>query len=273
MYYLAIAAGIYFFRARIARLLEPAVARLAPFLPALTPQKSVLYGHSCTLAGALVFVLPLEFVGLSGIKNRAFLFSLWSAVITSVLTIKANYGAPDMPQNLSFSNWREACSTTIQPWLQKAMMGVDFHFLFFSLIFLTSIPSIWPIGILGRRSLWAVSSHYEKEESGPRLWQLFAPVWAKLKARQKEVLHGSAVAEILLAFWLTANLLLPTRQIFTCILYWNYLRTRYQVPRSHEQHAQAWRQLGDRVQPVLKVAPILNKPIDIAKGWFQPKYG
>ncbi|CAK9101729.1 unnamed protein product [Durusdinium trenchii] len=32
----------------------------------------------------------------------------------------------------------------------------------------------------------------------------------------------------------------------------------------------AWRQLGDKAAPLLQAAPFLNKPLDMAKGWFQP---
>ncbi|CAK9055751.1 Hypothetical protein SCF082_LOCUS30102 [Durusdinium trenchii] len=33
---------------------------------------------------------------------------------------------------------------------------------------------------------------------------------------------------------------------------------------------EAWRQLGDKAAPLLQAAPFLNKPLDMAKGWFQP---
>lgn len=78
----------------------------------------------------------------------------------------------------------------------------------------------------------------------------------------------STLAEVLLGIWLTISLLLPTRQVLACMLYWNFLWTRYQVPRSQPAHAKAWRQLGDMVAPVTNKVPILNKPIDMAKAWF-----
>jgi len=148
------------------------------------------------------------------------------------------------------------------------MFGVDFHFLFFALIFLAAQPSLWALAILFRRSLWSVGTHWDKNPPGPWLWRKFSSQWEKLKAKQKEVLYYSTMAEILLAFWLTASLFLPTRQIFTCILYWNYVKTRYQMPRSHEMHEKAWTELGQKVQPILQKLPILQKPIDLAKGWF-----
>merc|ERR1719382_398419 len=150
--------------------------------------------------------------------------------------------------------------TTVTPWLQKAMMGVDFHFLFFALIFLTAYPSLLALAILGRRSLWFVGTYCKNNTPGNTLWLRVAPSWEKLKAREEEVLSYSTLAEILLGFWLVVALVLPTRQILTCILYWNYLKTRYQVPRSHQQHAQAWGKLYQQAAPLLKVAPFLEKP-------------
>jgi len=265
MWHLALFAALFFFRKQIAQ-------RIAPLLPALPPQKAVFYGHLVTVVAAAAYILPLEFVGLRGVKRLAYLASLWSTILTSIFTIKANYGAPPVPEGLSLSNWRQVCATTLQPWLQKAMTGVDFAFLFFALIFVTSNPSVAALLILGRHRLWAVCTYCSKNTPESRLWLAFAPTWAKLKAQEQQVLAYAATAEILLAFWLTVSLLLPSRQILTCIMYWNYLKTRYQVPRSHELHAQAWRQLGQQIQPALKAVPILQKPIDFAKGWFQPQY-
>lgn len=267
MWWLAILPMIYFFRARVAKV-------VAPLLPDLPPQTVVFYGHLTTLVAAVLFVLPLELVfsPYRMLKRVAYLGSLWSAVGIMVFTIKSNYGPPPIPQNLGWRNLKESLSVALQPWLMKAMMGADFQFLFFALIFLPAYASVWPIAILARRSLWSVCTQCAKTNSQNRLWLLFAPTWAKLKAREPQVLAQSAVAEVLLGLWLTISLMLPTRQIFTCMLYWNYLRTRYQVPRSHEQHLQAWRQLGGQIQPLLKVVPLLQKPIDLAKGWFQPDY-
>jgi len=265
MWWLVIPVGLYCFRKQIAQ-------RLAPVLPTLEPQKAVFYGHLVTVFSTLLYIIPLELLGLSVVKRLAYMSSLWSVILTSMLAIKANYGAPPMPENLSFSNFRQVLTTTMQPWLEKALMGVDFHFLFFALIFVTAYPSVPALVILGRHRLWAVCTYCTKNNAQSRLWLMFAPTWAKLKAMEKQVLAYSALGEIALAFWLTVSLFLPTRQIIPCILYWNYLKTRYQVPRSHELHKQAWSSLGQKVEPVFKAVPILRKPIDMAKGWFAPQY-
>mmetsp|Transcript_16340 Transcript_16340/g.48674 ORF Transcript_16340/g.48674 Transcript_16340/m.48674 type:complete len:270 (-) Transcript_16340:45-854(-) len=266
MWWLVAAAGLYVFRGKIAQ-------KLAPLLPQSTPQKNAFFGHCGMLLAGCVYALPIEFLGLGAVKRAAWLASLWSTIITAGLTLKANYGAPPMPQQLSIGAVKQLMQGALQPWLQQAMMSVDFHFLFFSLIFVAANPSIFPLLILGRRSLWSVATHCTKNpEDGGMLWPRFKPTWEKLKAKEPEVLHYSALGEILLALWLTASLLLPNRQFFTCFLYWNYLKTRYAVPRSQPLHDKAWRQLGQQVEPVLKMAPFLQKPIDMAKGWFKPQY-
>jgi hypothetical protein len=269
MYWLLVPVVLYFGISKIA-------PRLLPFLPSLPPQKIVFYGHFSALAASLIYILPVELFGLGALKRVAYLASLWFNVLTSLWTIKSNYGAPPIPQigGLSLTTIKQSATAALQtmaPWLQKAMMGVDFNFLFLALIFLTAYPSVWVLVILGRRSLWSVCKYAESNMQESRLWLLFKTTWDKLKAKEAEVLHYSTMAEILLGFWLVVNIFLPSRQILTCILYWNFLKTRYQVPRSHPLHAKAWLQIRQQVDPVLKKVPLLERPIDIAKGWFQPQ--
>mmetsp|Transcript_3892 Transcript_3892/g.7868 ORF Transcript_3892/g.7868 Transcript_3892/m.7868 type:complete len:278 (-) Transcript_3892:110-943(-) len=272
MWWLAVAAGLLMFRGKIAQ-------RLGPMLPDLPPQKTVFYGHLAMVVSAFAYVLPIEFVGLGVVKRMAYLTSMWSVVGTSVLTIKANCGGPPIPENMSFSNIKQIISNfqqtllpAMQPWLQKVMQGNDFVFLFLALIFLTAYPSVVALAILARHRLWAVCTYCSKNLPEHRLWLKFAPYWGVLKAKEPEVLRSSALGEILLGFWLVVNLAMPTRQIMATILYWNYLRLRYQFQRSHELHLQAWRTLGQKAAPLLKALPVLQKPVDMAKGWFQPQY-
>lgn len=263
---------LYFFRGKIA-------ARLSPYVGQLSPQKTALYGHISMLVGALLYILPVELLGLGTLKRPAYLLSLWSAACTMMWSIYANYGAPPMPQaSISLSNWRQSLQTvamTLQPWLQKAMNGLDFHFLFFVLIFLPAYPSVVALLILARRSLWSVGTQCSKEPPSNRLWTAFSPTWTKLKALEPEVLNYSVMAEILLGFWLAVSLLLPSRQILTCLLYWNFLKTRYNMPRSRELHTQAWAKIATTANPVLKhllKVSLLQKGLDAAKGWFAPPH-
>jgi len=319
MWWLVVAAGLFFFRGKIAE-------KLAPLMPSMASEKTVTYGHAITLIAAITYILPLP--GLP--KRPAYIISMWSTVLASGFAIKSKCGSPPVPQNLSWSNWKQTLATTVQPWLQRAMLCGDFHFLFFALIFLTAYPSIWVLLILVRRSLWAVCTYCVNKKVENKLWLMFKPTWGKLQAREMEVLSYAALSEILLAFWLTASLFLPSRQIITCFLYWNYLKTRYQagcsamrpgesvqisglqsaahlngqratlqyldmskgrwtvrlpngeqkalkpenlqMTQGMEPHIQAWRQLGQHVEPLLKAVPFLKKPIDYAVQWFQPQY-
>merc|ERR1712151_728070 len=106
-------------------------------------------GHLATLATGAVAVIPLEFLGLGGVKNLAFKLCMWITVMTLMFTLKANYGAPPMPSNISWSNWKEVGMTALQPWLQKVMTSPDFPMLFFAVIFLTAYQSLLPLLILG----------------------------------------------------------------------------------------------------------------------------
>lgn len=267
MWQLAIFAGLWMFRGKIYQYAEP-------YLPSISPQQASFMGHVVALQGAVMYVLPLEFVGLGAIKRMGYLTCIWCTVGTAIWTLKSNLGAPPVPQDMSFSALRSGLDKFMEPmkpWMQQAMMSVDFHFLFFGLIFLNAYPSLMPVGILGRRSLWTVATQCDKPGSPHAerwLWQKFKPTWEKLKGRQEEVLVYSALAEVMLAFWLTANLFLPSRQMFTCFLYWYYLVMRYQVPRSHKHHIQAWQRLDTSAAPLFKAVPILRKPVDMAKGYF-----
>lgn len=187
MLWLAIPVGLYFFRERI-----------ATTLAALPARKTVVQGHLITLVLGLLYILPVEFVGLGVLKRPAYLGSLWCNIFTLLYTLKSNYGAPPLPQisGFSMSNWRQTGQAALQqlaPWLQKAMSGVDFHWLFFVLIWIAAYPSVWAVVIIGRRSLWSVGSYCSNEnlpetaswrESRP--WKAFAPTWAKLKQREAE---------------------------------------------------------------------------------------
>eukprot|EP00435_Cladocopium_sp_Y103_P018496 s2790_g4.t1 len=149
MLWLAIPVGLYFFRERI-----------ATTLAALPARKTVVQGHLITLVLGLLYILPVEFVGLGVLKRPAYLGSLWCNIFTLLYTLKSNYGAPPLPQmsGFSMSNWRQTGQAALQqlaPWLQKAMSGVDFHWLFFVLIWIAAYPSVWAVVIIGRRSLCA----------------------------------------------------------------------------------------------------------------------
>lgn len=276
MWQILLIAGLYMFRGQIFKVLAPVASKLTPFLPTTTPQKNNFYGHIVMLLGGVVYVLPIQFVGLAWLSRLGYITSLWSTIITCALSIKVNYGPPPIPQITGFSMAAiQQVMPTVQPWLMQTTQSVEFHFMFFSLIFVLTNSSIFAVLILGRRSFWSVCTYCARNESTQgRLWLIVKPRWEKLKAVEQEVLQQSALAEILLGFWLAVNIFLSRQMntIVTCFLYWTYLKIRFQAPKSAVHHVKAWRQIESTAQPLLRVAPFLSKPIDMAKEFFKPKY-
>jgi hypothetical protein len=269
MWWLAAVAGVYFFRGKIAQL-------VAPLLSDTKKVKGLeFYCHCVAVLAGVVYAVPLELVGLGMVKKLAWLSCMWASVLASLIFLGTEFGGPPMPDKFELKNWRQSMQemqVKLQPWLQNSMMSVNFHFLFFSLIFLAASPTVFVVLILGRRSLWSVCTVCEKESRTRTLWLWFAPRWDKLKAQNAQIVEYSALAEVGLGLWLGISLLLPTRQILTCILYWQYLKMRYQVPKSQVYHLKAWQTIYSRVEPLFKAVPILNKPLNWAKGQFKPQY-
>lgn len=260
--------GLFMMRGKIASL-------LGPYLPQLDQAKTVFYGHFLSLGAGCLFLLPIELAGFGAFKRMFYVFSMWSTILTSMYTINANYGMPAMPQGLSFSMAAiKQALAPMQPWLQKVMINSkDFSWLFFALIFLTAYPSVPPLMLLMRRSLWSVCGYASKADnnmSGNFLWKRFQPIWeAKLKPQTEQINQMSALAEIGLGFYLVVSMLFPWRQMLLTLLYWNYLTTRFKIPSSHDLHARAWSIVGQKVEPLLRMAPFLRPLIEKAKGYFQ----
>eukprot|EP00929_Paragymnodinium_shiwhaense_P119764 TRINITY_DN91662_c0_g1_i1.p1 TRINITY_DN91662_c0_g1~~TRINITY_DN91662_c0_g1_i1.p1 ORF type:complete len:265 (+),score=28.59 TRINITY_DN91662_c0_g1_i1:96-890(+) len=264
MYWLAVPALLFMFRGKIGSLLSRVVGQV-------TPSQVSFYGHCMILLSAILYVIPL-----GSVQRIFFMLCMWSTVSTAIYTLSVNYPLPPQIGMLSLRNFaqiKEVMTVHMAPWLEKAIQSVDFHFLFFALVFLAAYPSIWPVAILGRRSLYTVCTYCAKNDAKNMIWtKVLKSQWEnKLKPREKEAQLYSALAEIVLGFYLAASLLTASRQIFTTFLYWQYLTIRYKVPRSHETHNLAWMQMGKKVDPLLKAVPILNKPIDMAKGFFQQR--
>jgi len=263
MWWLAVFAGLYFFRGKIAE-------KLAPILPTLAPLRASFFMHCLLLVSSVLYILPLELVGIDMFKRPAYLASIWFTTLSSIFALKGNYGSPPFPENFSIRAPKQSFqsfSVVLQPWIQKATQSVDFHFLFFSLIFLTAYPSVWVLVILGRRSLWTVCTICSKDYPTNRLWLMFEPRWKALQAQNAMILEYSALAEVLLGLWLAVAIVLPMRQILTCILYWNYLKMRYWVPRSHDVHKKAWGLIAQKTAYLFKV-PGTSFVRDKAVAWF-----
>uniref|UniRef100_A0A7S1AJ29 Uncharacterized protein n=1 Tax=Noctiluca scintillans TaxID=2966 RepID=A0A7S1AJ29_NOCSC len=270
MYWLAIVAALYFGRGFIGK-------KLAPYVSGVSPQTLVVCGHSVSLACGLLFVLPVELLGLAPAKRFMFFMCLANSGMASAVSVTRVYGWPPVPSDMSFSALRSgAAFTQLAPYIQRVMMGPDFQSLFYSLIFIAAPPSLLVLPVLLRRSLWCLCIHCTSTNSENRLWLRFQPTWKKLRAPtvEAEVLQYNALAEILLGFWFVVNLFLPTRQIITLVLYWNYLKIRYQFEKTDKPfHSKAWQRLGAKVEPLLCMLPFLRTPLEWLKSWFQPKFG
>merc|ERR1719401_2300431 len=151
---------------------------LAPYLPTADASRITFYGHLCSFGAALLYVIPFELVGLGWLKRPMFMLSFWAHLMTSMLLIKDRYPLPALQlTSYSLAAVKQVFETRVAPWLQRAMQSPDFHFLFFSVIFLSAYPSVLPLVILGRRSFWAVCQEAPKKTPNNFLWLKFQPTW------------------------------------------------------------------------------------------------
>jgi len=274
MWWLVVFAGAFFLRSYIAKF-------LAPILPNIDGLRLAHYLNLALLFSAVAYILPIQLLGLGDIKRWLYIASMWCAVLSCGATLKTNYGAywPDL-SGVSFSirNYKETLSTVgmkMQPFLQQAMQSADFHSLFFSLIFLTSAPSIVVVFCVARRALWIVCTNCSKAETPNRLFSLFQPTWKKLLDKKDDVMLYESLAQVVYGLWLLVGLITPFRQIVTCVLFWHYLKMRFNVPTAMEQkankppqHRKAWAVVAEKTKPVFDSLPILNKGVDFVKNWF-----
>jgi hypothetical protein len=274
MWWLAIAAGVFFFRGKIAAL-------LSRFFPGLFGSDLTshfeLYGHLACVTGSLLFPIPLGMFGLGAIKHLAWLVALWGHGSACMAGLAKNYGKdlPNMPK-IDFKNWRQGmqgAAVEMQPFLQKTLKSPDFHFLFFVLIFLAADQTVLVVLLIARRSLWTLCTKWSKESPATfpmrSIWPMMEPRWKSIKAsgQADDIVEKCNLGEVCFGFWLVISLFLPNRQIFACILYWHFLKIRYQA----EKHHKAWQLLAQKSDPLFKAVPILQKPLGWAKGFFQPQ--
>jgi len=262
MWWLAIAAGCYYFRGKIAEIAGRYVSR----------DKLTFFGHCACVFGSLLFIIPFEMLGFGVIKNLAWMAALWGHGAASMTMVAKNDPLPDFPTNLDFKNWKQSLTDVgvkIQPWLQNVLTRVDFHYLFFVLIFLAASPTVVVVALVGRRSFWVLCTDWEKTNSSNMIWSLVKPRWEALQAAgRKAIVEKCNLFEIGYGIWLVISLFLPTRQIFACILYWHFLKIRYQAGK----HKDAWLFFDQTfAQKAVKAVPLLQKPLGMAKGWFQPQ--
>jgi len=218
----------------------------------ISPNTLALALHSLCALTSLSALFGAEFVGIP-VKFPSFLVCL----LSSVVTIITNYGAPNM--------------SDYSVWLSNVAQSADFPFFMISMIFIAKsngLADYIALLIIARRSLWFVATHLNKSQAESRLWKFVQPTWQVAKSIEDKVLLMSATCEIMIAFWLTLLLLTPQRQFLSVFVYWNFLRMRYQAPRSHGHHERAWAVIGDKAEPALRRLGPLAGGLEKIKRWF-----
>ena len=220
-------------------------------LNAIPAQGIVLALHAATILSTFVFIATF---GSSLARFYAFLASFLSTVVAML----ANYGLPGR--------------ANYQAWISQAAQGADFPFFMFSSIFLSAqsvgLGDVLGLFIVGRRALWAIGLALEKLQTDRSLIKRGQGLWRAVRANEAVVLRLMALFEIFIGFYLIAILLTPSRQIFTIFVYWNFLRLRFNAPRSRQLHTEAWTLLGGWARPLTN-HELVGKGVDKVKTWFR----
>lgn len=213
-------------------------------------QKLVLTLHLSTILGTILY-----FISLGSILIRFYVFL--AGLLSTVVALLANYGVPA---------W-----TTYQAWLAQAAQGADFPFFMFTSIALSAqslgLGDLLAVAVVTRRAVWALGVAVEKRRDAGSLLRRVQDVWTAVKSREAVILKVMTLFEIFLGFYLVGMLLTPARQIFTVFVYWNFLRLRFNAPRSRALHSEAWTLIERWAQPLLK-ADLVAKAVNRVKSWF-----
>lgn len=258
---------LFAFRGKIA-------AYVAPMLGG-DVNKVNFYAYGVVFAASLLYLVPLELLGFGEVRRVFYVAALWAQVLNSGFTVYGTARAKGRhpPQLTSFSMaGLKSAMMAAQPFFQEVMSSKEFHFLFFALIFLTAYPSVLVLCILGRRALFVLCTLAPKYAANSRVWRWFEPRWQQIRQQEKAIVFYSTLAEVGLGFWLVVQMAMPSRQIMTTFVYWNYLKIRYQSPQSSALHSTAWAFLHTKAEPLFRTFPFLNTPLSYAKNWFKPQH-
>ena len=190
-----------------------------------------------------------------------------ASAAASLYIVFTNYGLPRLS--------RQSIRAPLQEWFSKCMSGMEFPFLFFTLMFVNEHGSLLPFGLANyvsvllivRRAVWFLGATWSKAPS-PLWLKLGHSLWLGIKSRESFILHACSVLEVLMGFWYVFLVVTPNRQLMTMFVYWTYLRIRYMAPRSRSAHLAAWTTIGAWVAPVRRAVPLLEKPIEWGVAWF-----
>jgi len=212
-----------------------------------------------------LIAIPLDYlpyIGGCGLQAYAYRIALWMALGCSGLTLVTNYDMPPVKQG-----WA-AC----QPYLAQVSQSTEFHFFFYSCVWMNAPPFFAVLIVPGRRALWSVMTYMAKAsaaQGGNPQWEIIRPQWEAIKSQEKDILVYSSMVEILLGFYLFAMLIIEQdfSRLMTIFIYWSFLRIRYQAPRSKVTHEPAWGRIDQMAGPV-KDLPVIKNVVEMGKAQF-----
>ena len=226
---------------------------------------------SVALNGAVTVCGVIYLLSLNGSYR---FYCLLVSLLNSAYIITVNYILVEDPRQPS---------KTLKDKLATCMTGAELPFLFLALMFINANATdafggaVFPFAIgdylvvliLVRRAVWFLGTHGSKSWANTKPWDLVgSPLWARLKPHEAYILHLSVLAEIFIGFWLILLVITPARQLINTFVYWNYLRMKYLAPRSRPGHAAAWDAIDRLTVPLRAKIPVVEKPIELAKQWF-----
>jgi len=221
--------------------------------------------QTIVLFASILYIVPLDyipFIGSFGLQGWCYTVAMWMAMLCSGLTIVTNYNWPPVSQG-----W-QAC----QPYLAQVSQSTEFHFFFYSIIWLNAPPFFAVLLVPGRRALWSVMMFAAKAGEmggfGPQ-WEQIKPRWEMIKANEKEILVYSSMVEISLGFYLVAMLIIEQdiSRLMSLFIYWSFLRIRFHAPRSKAMHEAAWLRIDAKAAPITAL-PGVSKVVELGKAQF-----
>lgn len=258
-----LAAGLYHYWDRV----KPYIpARLNQILSQLASntQNQIMQFQSLVLLFCGLYMFPFDWMGLQ-INYLFWNGAIWTCIMSSALTIGANNGPPPIK-----AGWQEC-----KVYLAKISQAAEFQWFFFAIIFVGANPFFGVLLILARRSFFIVFKAAQKQTavlSKHPQWETIRPLFETMSAKESDILLKATVAEIALGFYLILMLLTPERQLVTTFIYWNFLRMRFQTPRTRKNQDEAWALVHQKTDPIVSKIPGSGKILDMAKNYFKGEF-
>eukprot|EP00392_Amoebophrya_sp_AT5.2_P017589 g17971.t1 len=207
----------------------------------------------CTML--YVLLLPIELVTGFGWGLYAWLYlaAMWISMASSLVTMYLREG------------W-EKCKM----YIAQVIPSIEFHWLFYTLVFFNGPQYVLALIIPARRSFWNILKTQGAVILSHPQFAAYKPQYELLMSQEKQVLLYFTLVEIALGFYLIAGLVVFEEKPFlSVVLFWQFLRMRYQAPRNRAMQDQAWGLVGEKVDPVVGKVPPLAKGLDWCKTKFK----